>query len=415
MAEKRYYWLKLKEDYFNNPKIKKLRKIAGGDTFTIIYLKMQLFSISNNGIIEYEGIENSFDEEIALKLDEDLENVQLTLAYLKAQGLIETNNNEFLLVDACNNIGSEGDSAKRVRAFREKGCQKALKEPKSNALRQRQFRAKEICLQSQHIPLIEDYINNKRYNGNYYLVFKRDEMKCAICGKVKNLCVHHIDGFDENKPENSNENKMITLCRECHSQVHSKTLEIPKLKLESIGYFDECNESNEMCNGSVTSVKQNSISISLSNSISNNKENNKEKEYKEKESMLNEDMLFPDVEVESGSTITAESQIFDFWNECNIIKHRDMTDNIKKAITKALKTYTREDICKYIKRYAIVLEDDKYFFNYKWTLIDFLNRKDGISSFSDEGSKWINFVNATGYTEREEVVEEVSYEDKESF
>lgn len=129
----------------------------------------------------------------------------------------------------------------------------------------------------------------------------------------------------------------------------------------------------------------------------------------------NEDDLFLDVEVESGSMITAESQIFDFWNECNIIKHRDMTDNIKKTITKALKTYTREDICKYIKRYAIVLEDDKYFFNYKWTLIDFLNRKDGISSFSDEGSKWVNFVNATGYTEREEVVEEASYEDKESF
>ena len=120
MAEKRYYWLKLKEDYFTNPKIKKLRKIAGGDTFTIIYLKMQLLSVSNQGIIEFEGIENTFEEELSLKLDEDLDNVQLTLAYLKAQGLVETNNNEYLLVDACNNIGSECDSAKRVREFRKK-------------------------------------------------------------------------------------------------------------------------------------------------------------------------------------------------------------------------------------------------------------------------------------------------------
>lgn len=272
MAEKRYYWLKLKEDYFNSPKIKKLRKIAGGDTYTIIYLKMQLLSIKNNGIIEFEKIEPTFQEELALKLDEDVENVSVTLAYLQAQGLIDMNeNNEFLLLEASNNIGSESESAERVRQFREN--QKALKEPKSNALRQRQFRAKEICSQSQHIPLIEDYINNKRYNGNYYLVFKRDEMKCAICGKVENLCVHHIDGFNENKPENSNENKMITLCRECHSQVHSKSLEIPKLKLESIGYFDEYNESNEMCNGSVTGVLQNSISISNSKSISSSKSN----------------------------------------------------------------------------------------------------------------------------------------------
>lgn len=274
MAEKRYYWLKLKEDYFNSPKIKKLRKIAGGDTYTIIYLKMQLLSIKNNGIIEFEKIEPTFQEELALKLDEDVENVSVTLAYLQTQGLIDMNeNNEFLLLEASNNIGSESESAERVRQFRERENQKALKEPKSNALRQRQFRAKEICSQSQHIPLIEDYINNKRYNGNYYLVFKRDEMKCAICGKIENLCVHHIDGFDENKPENSNENKMITLCRECHSQVHSKSLEIPKLKLESIGYFDECNESNEMCNGSVTGVLQNSISISNSKSISSSKSN----------------------------------------------------------------------------------------------------------------------------------------------
>lgn len=280
MAEKRYYWLKLKENYFDSPKIKKLRKIAGGDTYTIIYLKLQLLSIKNNGIIEYEKIEPTFQEELALKLDEDVENVGVTLSYLQAQGLVDVNeNNDFFLIEASNNIGSESESAERVRLFRERKNQKVLQEPKSNAVRQRQFRAKEICKQSQHIPMIEDYINNKRYNGNYYLVFKRDEMKCAICGETENLCVHHIDGYDENKPQNSNENKMITLCRECHSKVHSQSIDIPKLKLESIGYFDECNESNEMCNDSVTEVKQISISnsISKSNSNSNSLSNNKDK------------------------------------------------------------------------------------------------------------------------------------------
>ena len=82
MAEKRFYWLKLKENYLNEPKIKKLRKIAGGDTYTIIYLKMQLLSIKNEGIIQFEGIEPTFEEELALKLDEDLDNVKITLNYL---------------------------------------------------------------------------------------------------------------------------------------------------------------------------------------------------------------------------------------------------------------------------------------------------------------------------------------------
>ena len=126
MAEKRYYWLKLKDDYFTNPKIKKLRKIAGGDTFTIIYLKMQLLSISNKGIIEFEGIENTIEEELSLKLDEQLEDVQLTMAYLQNQGLVESDNNKFMLTEACENIGSEVDSAERVRNFRERKKQKML-------------------------------------------------------------------------------------------------------------------------------------------------------------------------------------------------------------------------------------------------------------------------------------------------
>lgn len=124
MADKRYYWLKLKEDYFNSPKIKKLRKIAGGDTYTIIYLKMQLLSISNNGIIQFEGIEPTFQEELALKLDEDVENVGVTLNYLQSQGLIEESDNEFLLLEASNCIGSECESAERVRLFRKREDEK---------------------------------------------------------------------------------------------------------------------------------------------------------------------------------------------------------------------------------------------------------------------------------------------------
>lgn len=30
MAEKRYYWLKLKEDFFNDIRMKRLRKISAG-------------------------------------------------------------------------------------------------------------------------------------------------------------------------------------------------------------------------------------------------------------------------------------------------------------------------------------------------------------------------------------------------
>lgn len=124
MAE-RYYWLKLQQDFFSSKRIKKMRKLPGGDTLTIIYLKMQLLSLKTDGVLKYAGLEQSFAEELALDLDEDTESVQLALSYMESVGLIETSDNiSFLLPYVIENTGSEGSSAERVRAFRER--QKAL-------------------------------------------------------------------------------------------------------------------------------------------------------------------------------------------------------------------------------------------------------------------------------------------------
>ena len=118
---KRYYWLKLKEDFFNSKRIKKLRKIAGGDTFVIIYLKMQLLSLTTNGVITFTGLEEDFASELALDLDEDIDNVRLTLSYLSNVGLIETSDDiNFFLPYVLETTGSECSSAKRVREFRAK-------------------------------------------------------------------------------------------------------------------------------------------------------------------------------------------------------------------------------------------------------------------------------------------------------
>lgn len=117
---KRFYWLKLKDDFFASPKIKKLRKIAGGDTLTIIYLKMQLLTVKSSGVYIFQSIEPTLEEELALVLDEDLDNVKLTLMFLKAQDLISFDeaSNELCLYEAMGNIGSECDSAERVREYR---------------------------------------------------------------------------------------------------------------------------------------------------------------------------------------------------------------------------------------------------------------------------------------------------------
>ena len=82
MAEKKYYWLKMTDQFFEDKAIKKLRKIAGGDTYTIIYLKMLLTAIKQGNKMYFEGIEDDFMEELALELDEDTDNVKVTLLHI---------------------------------------------------------------------------------------------------------------------------------------------------------------------------------------------------------------------------------------------------------------------------------------------------------------------------------------------
>lgn len=118
---KRYYWLKLPENWFQQKEIKKLRTIAGGDTYTIIYLKMLLISLKNDGILSHDGIEDEFFEELALEIDEEPENVRLTLSYLFSKHLIEAvEDDRYTLPEAKKLTGSEGAGAERMRRFRER-------------------------------------------------------------------------------------------------------------------------------------------------------------------------------------------------------------------------------------------------------------------------------------------------------
>lgn len=87
LLKKKFFYLKLPRDWFGNARIKKLRKLAGGDTYTIIYLKLLILSINYECRYIYEGLEKTVEEEIALKIDEGIEDVKLTLRFLEANGL----------------------------------------------------------------------------------------------------------------------------------------------------------------------------------------------------------------------------------------------------------------------------------------------------------------------------------------
>lgn len=120
VKNKRYYWIQLAQDFFKSKEMKLLRKIAGGDTHTIIYLKMMLISLEDGGHIYYDRLADNLAEEIALVIDENVEDIKITLIFLESKGLLtRKNDRDYFLEQVPEMVGSETASARRVRKFRE--------------------------------------------------------------------------------------------------------------------------------------------------------------------------------------------------------------------------------------------------------------------------------------------------------
>lgn len=66
--------------------------------------------------------------------------------------------------------------------------------------------------------------------------------------------------------------------------------------------------------------------------------------------------------------------LFEFWNSQNIIVHKKLTDKMKTKLKSALKNYSEDDIKKAISNYSTILHSDEYYWTYKWTLEEFLQR-----------------------------------------
>lgn len=95
----------------------------------------------------------------------------------------------------------------------------------------------------------------------------------------------------------------------------------------------------------------------------------------------------------SSNNNSSINNIFNHWNDCNIVVHKKITKNIEKAYKKVIKEFTVDEINTAITNYSKIIKDDRYFFKYKWSLDEFLNR--GLTKFLDWKVCSTNFTKNT--------------------
>ena len=71
--------------------------------------------------------------------------------------------------------------------------------------------------------------------------------------------------------------------------------------------------------------------------------------------------------------------------------HKTISPSLEKALNKALSLHGFNNITLAIEHYAIVGNDNNYYFNYAWSLEDFVKQSNALPDFLDKGEKWTNY------------------------
>lgn len=192
---KRYYWIKLKTDFFNQQTIDFLLSQKNGCEYIVLYQMLCLNTANNNGemcskigemIVPYNVEKIVRDTKYF-----DFDTVTIALELFKKLGLIYEENDKILKISNFDEmVGSEVSSAKRVRKFRER--KKAL-QCNNDVTQEIEYRDKSIDKDIN----IEN--NNNNNNNNYNYIYNNSSSSDEIINFIENNYARTLSSYEFEK------------------------------------------------------------------------------------------------------------------------------------------------------------------------------------------------------------------------
>lgn len=122
MQNKRYYWLKLKNDFFEGDEINWLEEQENGAVYILFYLKLCLWSLRSDGVLmrRVGKMEIPYDtKKLAEITGTPLPAAETAMALLTSAGLVEVQENGALFMPQMEDMtGSETERAAIMRKYR---------------------------------------------------------------------------------------------------------------------------------------------------------------------------------------------------------------------------------------------------------------------------------------------------------
>ncbi len=119
MDNKKYYYLKLKENFFESDEMILLQNMQDGYLYTDILMKLYLRSIKNDGKLMFKDLIPYTPSVLAQVLRHQVGTVEKALQVFQKLGLIEVlDNGSIYMLDIQNFIGQSSTEADRIRKYR---------------------------------------------------------------------------------------------------------------------------------------------------------------------------------------------------------------------------------------------------------------------------------------------------------
>jgi predicted phage replisome organizer len=123
ISTKRYYWLKLRKEYWNGEKLRYIRAMENGEKYCCFWIDILMLAMNSSepGVLRYNENLPYTLEVLAKVTGNDIDTVRIATSLFRKAGMIEVyENGEILVPDILEMVGSESESAKRVRRYRTK-------------------------------------------------------------------------------------------------------------------------------------------------------------------------------------------------------------------------------------------------------------------------------------------------------
>ena len=131
MADKKYYWLKLKRDFFKRHDIRIIEEMPNGKEYLLFYLKLLVESIDHEGELRFSDTVPYNEQMLAVITNTNIDVVRSAMKLFIELKMIEVQDDATIyMAEVQKMIGSavDNDNANRQRRFREKQKQIALPE-----------------------------------------------------------------------------------------------------------------------------------------------------------------------------------------------------------------------------------------------------------------------------------------------